>query len=155
MGCSYLCKILTMVLASLLLNFTTPIDDFLQLSRVLRIPYKIGFIMTTAVRFIPTMENKAQMALDAQRSRGADLDAGGIIKRFRSYSSVMIPLIVDSIRMSENLALAMINRGFGGSPAYTFLHEIKMARKDYLLVLTALVFLVFSIVLKLDHYGQL
>jgi energy-coupling factor transport system permease protein len=88
LGVTIACRIFVMVLASLLLTYTTPIDDFLQVSQRLKVPYVIAFIITTAVRFIPTMEQKAMMVLDAQRSRGADLGSGGLIKRIKVFGSV-------------------------------------------------------------------
>ena len=155
LGCSFICRISVMVLSTLLLTYTTPVDDFLRLSQKLRVPYTIAFIMTTSLRFIPTLENKALMVLNAQRARGADLDTGGVWKRVRSYSSIMIPMIVDSIRMSENLALAMLNRGFGASKTPTMEDESSLRRIDYFLLTISILLLLISLVLKLKQYGQL
>jgi energy-coupling factor transport system permease protein len=155
LGCSFICRISVMVLSTLLLTYTTPVDDFLRLSQKLRVPYTIAFIITTALRFIPTLENKALMVLNAQRARGAEIDSGGVWRRVRSYSSIMIPMIVDSVRMSENLALAMLNRGFGASHRPTVDEESPLRRSDYVLLAGSLTFLIFSLVLKLEHFGQL
>ena len=111
--------------------------------------------MTTSLRFIPTLENKALMVLNAQRARGADLDSGGVWKRVRSYSSIMIPMIVDSIRMSENLALAMLNRGFGASKTPTMDDDVGLRRIDYFLLTLSILLLVISMMLKLKQCGQL
>jgi energy-coupling factor transport system permease protein len=155
LGLTIVVRIVVMVLASLLLTYTTPIDDFLQVAQRLRVPYVIAFIITTALRFIPTMEQKAMMVLDAQRSRGADLDSGGLIKRVRSFGSVLIPMIVDSIRMSENLALALINRGFGTSRRMTFYDEIQMKTCDYRALSVDIVFLGVVFIMYFRHAGRL
>jgi energy-coupling factor transport system permease protein len=155
LGLTIVCRICSMVLASLLLTYTTPIDDFLQVAQRLRVPYVIAFIITTALRFIPTMEQKAMMVLDAQRARGADLDSGGLIKRVRSFGSVLIPMIVDSIRMSENLALALINRGFGASRRMTFYDEIQMKACDYRALALNVAFLGVVLFTYFTHAGQL
>lgn len=155
LGLTIVCRIVVMVLASLLLTYSTPIDDFLQVSQRLRVPYVIAFIITTALRFIPTMEQKAMMVLDAQRSRGADLDSGGLIKRVRAFSSVLIPMIVDSIRMSENLALALINRGFGASRRMTFYDELQMKACDYRALSANIVFLGVVFIIYFRQAGRL
>ena len=155
LGLTIVCRIVVMVLASLLLTYTTPIDDFLQVSQRLRVPYVIAFIITTALRFIPTMEQKAMMVLDAQRSRGADLDSRGVIQRVRSFSSVLIPMIVDSIRMSENLALALINRGFGASRRMTFFDEIRMKACDYRALAMDVIFLGAVFIMYFRQAGRL
>jgi energy-coupling factor transport system permease protein len=155
LACSFVFRISVMVLSTLLLTYTTPVDEFLRLSQKLRVPYTIAFIITTALRFIPTLENKALMVLNAQRARGAELDAGGAWKRVRAYSSIMIPMIVDSVRMSENLALAMLNRGFGASRRPTVDEESPLRLSDYALLAGSIVFLIISFLLKLEHFGQL
>jgi energy-coupling factor transport system permease protein len=154
-GCAVACRILVMVLASLLLTATTPLEDFLQLSQRLRIPYVVAFIVTTAIRFVPTMETKSHMVLDAQRARGADLDTGGFLRRLRGSVAIMIPMIVDSIRMSEGLAMAMINRGFGGRVRSTFMADIVMRRRDYLLIAAAVCVAFLAVAAKSQHIDRL
>ncbi len=131
LGCMFVLRILVMVLASLILTYTTALDDVLQVSRKLRLPSTLAFVVATAIRFIPTMDEKSRMVLDAQRSRGANIDGGGFLKTVRSYVAIMVPLIVDSIRMSENLAVALVNRGFGAGKQMTFLYEMTMKPRDY------------------------
>jgi energy-coupling factor transport system permease protein len=155
LGLTIACRIFVMVLASLMLTYTTPIDDFLQVSQQMKVPYVIAFIVTTAVRFIPTMEQKAMMVLDAQRSRGADLENGGLIKRIRIFASVLIPMIVDSIRMSENLAMALLNRGFGASKRLHFFDEIRMKKIDFAALSINLIFLIAVSILYFNHFGRL
>jgi len=155
LGITICLRIMVMVLASLLLTLTTPVDDLLQASQRMHVPYVVAFIVTTAIRFIPTMEQKATMVLDAQRSRGADLDSGGLIKRIRVFSSVLVPMIIDSIRMSENLAMALLNRGFGSSRRIVFLDEIHMKRRDYIALATNFLLLAIVVVLYFQSFGRL
>jgi energy-coupling factor transport system permease protein len=155
LGCMFVCRIIVMVLVSLLLTYTTPLDDVLQVSRKLHMPSTIAFVMATAVRFIPTMDEKSQMVLDAQRSRGARIDGGGFLRTVRSYVSIMVPLIVDSIRMSENLAVALVNRGFGSGKQVTFLYEIRMNPRDYVLSALALLLLTAGIIARAQGIFEL
>jgi energy-coupling factor transport system permease protein len=146
-GIALILRILIMVLSTILLTYTTPVDDFLHFFRKLRVPHTITFIITTAIRFIPTMETKARMVMDAQRSRGAPLGTGNIITRIRSYLPIMIPVIVDSIRMSENLAVGILNRGFDATKPFTVLEDIKFSKADYVLTLIGITILVLGIYL--------
>lgn len=134
-GLTMLLRVLVLVVSSSILTLTTPLDDFLQLLRWFHLPYEMSFIITTGIRFIPTMEHKADMVLDAQRARGASVEAGGMIQRIRAYIPVMIPLVVDSIRMSENLACAMLNRGYGATRNWTTLRKLRLRPLDYLAIL--------------------
>jgi energy-coupling factor transport system permease protein len=155
LGATIVLRIVVMVTGSLLLTYTTPIDDFVQVARKLHIPYVATFIMTTALRFIPTLETKAALILDAQRARGADFENKGFIKRIRAYSWLMIPMIVDTIRMSENLAAAMVNRGFGYSPRVTILTELKLTYRDVLLLFIAVGILCGCVALRIGHTLEL
>src|SRR5690606_30721232 len=82
----------TMVLMTLLLLFTTPIDDFVAAMRQARVPHVMIFIVMTALRFIPTMQQRADQVLDAQRARGAHIDNGGTLRRIKAFVPVMVPL---------------------------------------------------------------
>lgn len=149
------CRMGIFVLASSLVAQTTPVDDFIRLSRQLRIWHKLAFIITMAVRFVPTMEGKAAQVLDAQRARGLDLSEGGFFRRLRAYVTLMIPMVVDSIRMSETLAISMVNRGFGATKHSTQLDELVMRRADYVAVALTLALLSGGLLLMRSSFGVL
>jgi energy-coupling factor transport system permease protein len=143
------------VIASTLLTYTTQIDDFLQVLRKLRFSYKVAFIITTALRFIPTMEKKAQQIIEAQRARGTKFQGTNFIKRIKAYIPIMIPMIVESLRMSENLAMAMLNRGFGATPNWTVMWEIRARPVDVMASIAFLLILGLIFYIKSANYGTL
>ena len=140
-GTSLSLRILLIVIASTVLTYTSPIDHFLQLLRKMRIPYKFAFIVATGIRFIPTMEKKSRQIIDAQRIRGADFNSGGAVSRIRAFLPIMVPMIVSSIRMSENLAMSMVNRGFGSKPEVTEVDELHAHGVDYIFSILGLLLL--------------
>ncbi len=154
-GLSLSLRIFTMVLASTLLTYTTPIDDFLQVLRMMRISYKIAFIITTGIRFIPTMEKKAQQIIEAQRTRGAKFHDQNFIRRIKAYIPVMVPMIVESLRMSENLAMAMLNRGFGVTPNWTVMQEIKVKPVDIMATIFLVMVMAGLFYVKAADFGNL
>lgn len=146
-GCTFLLRLLTLVVASSLVTLTTPIDDFVQLLNKLKFPYEISFAVTTALRFIPTMDRKRMFIIDAQKARGAKEEKGftGYIK---SSIPIMVPMIVNSIRMASNLSMAMLNRGYGYSSQRTLLRQISFNRRDYVVSFLITLFVVFGIYLR-------
>ncbi|MFY9188170.1 MAG: hypothetical protein WAO22_02810 [bacterium] len=52
--------------------------------------------------------------LDAQRARGALIETGGMIQQIKAYLPIMVPLMVDSIRMPEYSSLRPAQSGFRG-----------------------------------------
>lgn len=154
-GISLGLRIVTMVLITTLLLFTTPIDDFVAAMRQARVPHVIVFIVMTALRFIPTMQQRADQVLDAQRARGAHIDDGGMIRRIRAFVPVMVPLLTSGIRMSDDLAAAMINRGWGAVRRPTALHTLRMSRRDWLAILVLVVALAAAVTASVAGIGAL
>lgn len=132
-GLTLVLRIFVMVLASTIITVSTPIEDILQLLKKIKVPHQLAFVIATGIRFIPTMQKKSEMIQEAQMARGAEIGKGGIVKSIKSYIPVLIPMIVDSLRMSENLAIAMLNRGFGAMKTTTDLNQIRMSLRDYLI----------------------
>jgi len=127
---------------------TSPDDLGLALERM-RIPYTLCFTFTTAVRLVPTMALDAQTVVDAQKSRGLELEKGNLLKRIRNYVPILIPLIVNAIRRSVELAEALESRAFGTTEKREPLVVLKMRLTDYLTVLTTIAFVVIAVYINL------
>jgi len=107
------------------------------------------------LRFIPTMQQRADQVLDAQRARGAHIDDGGMIRRIRAFVPVMVPLLTTGVRMSDDLAAAMINRGWGASRRPTALYSIHMQGRDWVAAVVLVVILAALIVASITRVGAL
>jgi len=126
--------------------FLTTSPDLLGLAlEQSRVPYELCFAFTTAVRFVPVLAEEAQTIMDAQKARGLELEGGNFLRRIRNYIPVLIPLIVNAIRRSLELAETMESRAWGASRNRTNLYVLKMGRKDVLLILASLLILVISL----------
>lgn len=120
--------------------FLTTSPDKLSLAlEKARIPYEFNFAFITAIRFVPVLADEAQTIMDAQRSRGLELDKGNFITRVRNYIPILLPLIINSIRRSLELAEAMESRAFGATEDRTNLYELKMNRTDYIVLALTLI----------------
>ena len=117
---------------------TTSADDLGLALEQIHVPYSISFTFTTAVRLVPTMAIDAQTVVDAQRSRGLELDKGNFIKRIRNYIPILIPLIISAIRRSVELAEALESRAFGATDKRTSIVTLKMRVADYLVIIATI-----------------
>src|SRR5467141_1042948 len=102
--------------------------------RWLGYPNALSFTFTTAVRLVPPMAVDAQTVVDAQRSRGLELDKGNLLKRVRNYIPILIPLLLIAIRRSLELAEALEARGFAGKEGRTSVCELRFKPVDYALL---------------------
>ncbi|HLF72826.1 MAG TPA: energy-coupling factor transporter transmembrane component T [Anaerolineales bacterium] len=155
LGVTYLFRILVMVLLSSTLIYCTPIQDFLQLLQMLRMPYQLAFVLTTAIRFVPSMERKTANIIDAQKARGAQIGVGGMFGRIRTYVPVMVPMLVEAVRISESLAISMLNRGYGATEKATPLNELHMGTLDLALSVLFILAMVAAIYLRTQGVGIL
>jgi energy-coupling factor transport system permease protein len=128
---------------------TTSPDDLGLALEQSHVPYEFCFAFTTAVRFVPVLAREAQTIMDAQKSRGLELEKGGFMKRIRNYVPILIPLIVSSIRRSLELAEAMETRAFGAKKHRTSLYALKITREDTLTLILCLVFLITTVYIRL------
>ena len=122
--------------------FLTTSPDKLSLAlEKARVPYEFNFAFITAIRFVPVLADEAQTIMDAQRSRGLELDKGNFINRVKNYIPILLPLIINSIRRSLELAEAMESRAFGATEKRTNIYELRMTGSDY----TVLVIILFCL----------
>ena len=124
---------------------TTSADDLGLALEQIHVPYSISFTFTTAVRLVPTMAVDAQTVVDAQRSRGLELDKGNFIRRVKNYIPILIPLIISAIRRSVELAEALESRAFGATEERTPIVTLKMRSVDYLAILGTILGLALAI----------
>ena len=98
-------------------------------------------MMTIALRFIPTLVEETDKIMNAQKSRGADFDTGGLLRRARALVPVLIPLFVSSFNRADELAVAMECRCYRGDVGRTRFVRMKMHGRDVLAILLFAVFL--------------
>jgi len=151
MGTTFILRLLGMMIASSVLTLTTSMDDFTQFFHKLKVPVEVSMMLTTAIRFIPTLDKKRRLILEAQKARGANFNDKGIIGSILSHLPLMIPLFINSIMMANTLSMAMLNRGYGLTRTWTSMREIAFAPRDYwaisfiVLLLTLAVFVRFRL----------
>jgi energy-coupling factor transport system permease protein len=134
------------LIASFSVFFLTTSPDHLGLAlQQSRVPYEFCFAFTTAVRFVPVLADEAQTIMDAQKARGLELEGGNFLKRVRNYIPILIPLIVNAIRRSLELAEAMESRAWGASEKRTNLYTLKLRKADFVLVTISVLLLVVAV----------
>jgi len=126
---------------------TTPEELGMTLTK-LKVPYMYSFAFISAIRFTPILAEELQTIMDAQRSRGLELDKGGPLSRIKKYIPILVPLIVNVLRRSYELAEAMEVKCFGASKKRTFLKESKMKTMDFVAAMLILIFFGIAIYIR-------
>ena len=144
-GLSLIFKTLTMVLVIPLAIFTTDINQMTVGLVHAKIPYKIVFIFSSTLRFVPLLLSEVQAIIEAQRLRGMDFERMGWLKRGRVYATVAVPLILNAMSKSQKLELVLQAKAFSGSADRTYLHQSVLSVADYRLITSLLVLFISAI----------
>lgn len=132
-------RIIILVISGSLLTYTTTPTDLTDAMERLLKPLKyvhvdvhvLAMTMTIALRFIPTLIEETEKITDAQKSRGADIGTGGLMKRIKALLPILIPLFISSFRRASELAYAMECRCYRGGEGRTKMKTVKMRKRDY------------------------
>jgi hypothetical protein len=74
-----------------------------------------------------------------------ELEKGNLIKRIRNYVPILIPLIVNAIRRSIELAEALESRAFGSSEKRESLITLRMKSLDFIVMIVTIILLALAI----------
>ena len=91
----YAVRFVAIVASTSLFFITSSPDELEQVMKTFRLPRDVVFAFVTAVRFIPVMMLDTIQIMDAQKSRGLELEKGNIFRRVRNMIPVLIPLVVN------------------------------------------------------------
>jgi energy-coupling factor transport system permease protein len=129
-GIAMAIRLLAIVSAFAVVTFTVHPDDMMLSMIKLKLPYKSVLVTSLSTRFVPTLVNDMQRIADVQRSRGLELDRGRLVQRIRKRSSVILPLLSNSLDRTVQIAEAMESRAFGSGSKRTFYKDIQTSRID-------------------------
>jgi energy-coupling factor transport system permease protein len=154
-GLAMVCRMLTMVIATIIVLVTTEPGSIILALRAFGLPHKLAFMLSTAFRFVPTLMGKALLIQEAQKSRGLKSgdEAGNFIKRVLAFVPIIIPLFISSLELAQKLSLAMEARGFGASKHVTYPRDLEMHSSDHIILLTLVVVTLVATVLRLMGFG--
>lgn len=134
--------------ASMLTYTTTPtkmtdgIETALSPLEYLKIPvHDFAMMMSLALRFIPILVEESNRIINAQNSRCADFENRNLLKKIRALVSLLVPLLVSSMRKASDLSLAMEARCYHGGKNRTKMKPLKYRKSDFLAYAITLLYL--------------
>jgi energy-coupling factor transport system permease protein len=109
---------------------------------------KLGFpvndltmVVQITLRYLPLVAQIAEKTAKAQASRGGDWDQLGFnpIRQAKRVVPLIVPIIVNSLKRAETMALAMESRGFNAAEVRSSFYDLKFTLMDVILLVSALV----------------
>lgn len=120
-------KIYLVVIAVGILGFTVDPAEIIQMLNHIPFASKhFVFIFSTAWRFIPQIQQQLFNLMDAQKTRGMDLDKGKLMERLKKIVPIVTPLLSNALDISDQIALSMEARAFGSGNKNKFVKPASM-----------------------------
>jgi energy-coupling factor transport system permease protein len=118
-------RIFTLGTASAIFVLTTdPRRMVAEFVKYGHLPYRAGFAIYAALRFLPLLQHEAGIIYHAHTIRADSGGSRGLISRFQLARRLAIPLLAGALRRVQIMAVAMDARGFGAYPIRTELDPL-------------------------------
>jgi energy-coupling factor transport system permease protein len=142
-------RLASFVMAGLLFLATTRNEEITGGLIRLGLPYPVAFALSTALRLVPTFAGAGATIIQAQVSRGLDLEAKNLFTRIGKFIPLAVPMFITAIRYTNTLAMALESRGFRPDAPRSFFYEPQMGRRDWLVLLVLMILLALFLYLRL------
>ncbi len=145
-------RFVSIVFLSYLFILTTEPNQLAYALMKLGLPYRFGFMLVTALRLAPIMEDEGRTIYHAQLVRGIRYDQGGLKKILLMIQQFMTPLLISALRRADKLVFSMEGRGFGKYQTRTFRRTASPTHLDITISFALLIFFILMIAI---NYGGL
>lgn len=134
------------------LDLTYALEWYMYPLRLIRFPvHEIAMTISIALRFIPTLLDETGRIMRAQESRGVDFKGGKLKEKLRAIVALIVPLFVSAMQRSDELANAMIARGYNPQAKRTRYRQLRFNWRDLFVITFCAAF--FTGALLLRAYG--
>jgi len=146
-------RIDTMIVSGIIFLSTTRTEDFTQGLSTLGLPFPVSFALSLSFRLVPTFSATTSTIIQAQKSRGLDLESGRLLKRIRKHIPLFVPILIHAIRNTDLLAMALESKGFGFKNRRTYYLHFRSTWQDWLSIGILAGLIGFSFYLRLNGHG--
>jgi len=143
----------TMLICGIIFLSCTKIEEFTAGLNKLGVPFPVGFALSLAFRLVPTFTATTGVVIQAQKSRGLDLEKGWMLGKIKKHIPMMIPIFIYAIRNADLLAMALESKSFGLYKERTYYQEFRFRIADYATIAFLLIMVGGFIAMRLRHIG--
>jgi len=148
-GAVVIFRTLALVLAIPLVILTTDLNALIVGLVRLRIPYRVAFIFSATLRFVPLLLEEIGSIREAQRLRGLAVESMGLGQRLQVYGRIAVPLILGAMTRSQQVEVVLASRAFSGSPERTYLYDSVLRPLDWLVIVLCTLLTMAALVLRI------
>lgn len=150
-GLLVMLRVIAVVTVVPIFTMTSPMTKISGALAKIHVPQKIIFMFITAMRFVPLVQESMDAIIEAQKTRGFDIDAANMYQKFRrAYVPIITPLLLLMFRRAMDLEVAINARAFGAREDRTNIEDLSFKARDYLGII--IIVGVFSLMMYLMYF---
>jgi len=112
-------------------KLTASIEKILYPLKILGLKTEgIPLMISLVIRFIPILKIETEKIVNAHKVKGVDFSSGSPLMKIRNVTNILGPLLMSIFRRSDDLAVAMMSRGYGGECERGSLRELSFKGID-------------------------
>ena len=134
----FILRIYLMIAGFFTVIITTNFSDIILGLRKWKVPYIIAFGTGMLFQIIPIIMNEFNAIMDAQRSRGLELDNCGKIQKMKNYVTMSFPLLFRVLNKGHSISLAMYYYNLDFKVKRTSYKNIQAGKSDVLFIISFL-----------------
>lgn len=122
---------------------TTRISQFLAAFQAMHLPAGVVIPVAVLFRFIPTVQEEWSGIKKAMAFRGIRTDLASVARSpMKTIEYMLVPLLISSVSVMEELAAAALARGLDDSCERTSYEEVRLSAADYAVMALFVIFAV-------------
>lgn len=135
---------------------TTTVSELISAMYSMHIPKSIVITFAMTLRFFPTFGEEMERIYDAMKLRGMGASIKNIFtKPLMMLEAVLIPLIMRSSTIAEELSASAVTRGIDNPGQRTSFNKMKISARDIVLLGIVIVYGTGLFVMKYYIYGRI
>ena len=126
-------RFLVVLSSSFLFVLTTDPDALASSFIRWGIPYRYGFTLILALRFVPFFRNELRVVREAQQLRGIQPSVRSVGQIRRAIRYTFVPVLISGLTRVDTIAMSMKGRAFGLHQRRTSSHRLALTIEDGLI----------------------
>ena len=151
-GAVYALRIFLMISSFYTVLITTNFSDIILGLQKWHVPYAIAFAIGLVFQIIPIVITELKSIMEAQSSRGLEIDECGWVEKIKNYVTFSFPLLFRVISKGQAISLAMHYYKLNFSVKRTAYKDIRASAYDTMFVIANAVILAVVIALNVMFY---
>lgn len=151
-GAVYALRIFLMISSFYTVLITTNFSDIILGLQKWKVPYAIAFGIGLVFQIIPIIITELQAIMEAQSSRGLEIEQCGWVTKVKNYVTFSLPLLFRVISKGQAISLAMHYYQLDFSVRRTAYKFIKASYYDLFFIIANVMAIVVTVVLRIHFY---